>query len=131
MAATRFVVPPRGNPMRPVTMLLAAFFAAMLVGFPLLMAYVGLGTGSMIAIALVIIVTAAICLGFTIWMANSVERDRIGLVTTDAWASWWLSVDEYRRFVASERRRSLGWAASISCSDWVWPRSSPSILTTS
>jgi len=110
LAATRFVLPPQGNPLRPVTLLLAGFFALALVGFPMLMGYVGLGTGSMIVIALVILVTAAACLGFTIWMANSVERDRVALDSADAWASWWLSVDEYRRFVASERRRSLGWA---------------------
>jgi hypothetical protein len=110
LAATRFVLPPHGNPMRPVTLLLAGFFTLALVVFPILMAYVGLGMGSMILIALVILVTAAACLGFTIWMANSVERDRIALDSADAWASWWLSVDEYRRFVASERRRSLRWA---------------------
>jgi hypothetical protein len=110
MAATRFVVPPQGNPMRPVTMLLAAFFAAMLVGFPILTIYVGLGTGSVILISLVIVITAALCLGFTIWMANSVERDRVSLESTDAWASWWLSVDEYRQFVESERRKNIAWA---------------------
>src|SRR5690606_2038239 len=76
----------------------------------MLMRYVRCGSGCVFVNALVILLPAAACLGFTIWMANSVERDRVALVSADAWASWWLSVDEYRRFVASERRRSLGWA---------------------
>lgn len=107
---TRFLVPPHGNPVRPIFFLLVVSFAAMLVAFPVLMSWVGLGTGSIIVIALVIVFAAAICLGFTVWYANSVERDRVALDSTDVWASWWLSVDEYRQFAASERRKNLGWS---------------------
>lgn len=111
MSATRFLLPPQGNPMRPVILLLAFFFTVMLVAFPVLMYYVGLGTGSIVGIALLIVATAALCIGVTAWTSRGIERDRVHLDATDALASWWLSVDEYRRFVAFERRKNIAWSA--------------------
>jgi hypothetical protein len=36
---------------------------------------------------------------------RAIERDRLRLSTTEAWATWMLTEDEFRRFVRTERRR--------------------------
>jgi hypothetical protein len=111
VSLTQIFMPPQGNPMRPVILLLEVFFALMLVAFPILMYAVGLGMSNVILMAVIVLVTAAVCIGSVGWMSRGIERDRVRLEATDALATWWLSVDEFTRFAASERRRNGLWAA--------------------
>ena len=106
------VVPDRGNPMRPVVLLLAAAFGVMLVAFPALMIYVGLGTAGTVTVTLFIVVVAALCLGVVVMFARTYDRDRETLLAGEAWARWRIDSDEQQRFVGRERWRSWRMAAA-------------------
>jgi hypothetical protein len=106
------VVPDRGNPMRPVVLLLAAAFGVMLVAFPAGMVYVGLGTAGTVSVALLIVVVAAICVGVVLTFARTYDRDRQTLLAGEAWARWRIDAGEQQRFVGRERTRSWRLAAA-------------------
>jgi hypothetical protein len=105
------LLPPPGNPIRPVMIILEVFFGLALIGFPAMMYAVGLAATSVVIMAIVILLTAMLCIGIVGWMSRQIEQDRIRLEASDALAQWWLSVDEFTRFVATERRRNGKWAA--------------------
>ena len=100
------LLPNRRNPMRPVVMILAVFFGAMLVGFPILMLAVGLGTGSTIGVTLLIVAVALFCLGIVLALARSYDRGQEALFAGEAWARWTVTPEEHRRL--DERSRELG-----------------------
>ena len=106
------LLPNRRNPMRPVVMILAVFFGAMLVGFPILMLAVGLGTGSTIGVTLLIVAVALFCLGIVLALARSYDRGQEALFAGEAWARWTVTPEERRRFVGQEQGRAWKKAAA-------------------
>lgn len=106
------LLPNRRNPMRPVVMILAVFFGAMLVGFPILMLAVGLGTGSTIGVTLLIVAVALFCLGIVLALARSYDRGQEALFAGEAWARWTVTPEEHRRFVGQEQGRAWKKAAA-------------------
>lgn len=111
MSRRRSVLPSRGNPMRAVVIFLVAGFGAMLVGFPVLTLAVGLGVGWALTMALMIAAVATFILWIVRAMANVYETELELLNAGRVVASWQLSPDEHRSFLASERRGNLRYAA--------------------
>lgn len=101
----RALVPARGNPMRPIVILVAVAFGLMLIVFPIVMQIGGVGTGGTIGVTLLIVVVAVVCLAVLRVMTRAYEGDRFNLLASEAWVQWHLSPEEYQHFVADERRR--------------------------
>jgi hypothetical protein len=98
--------------MRPVLVILAVGFLLMLIAFPVGMVLLGMGTGGIIGVTLLIIAVAGGILAWAWYLAGTYERDRTELIEGEVWARWQLSPDEFRRFHAGERMRSLRLAAA-------------------
>lgn len=98
--------------MRPVLLLIAIGFGVMLVGIPALMLAVGLGAGAAIGLGVLILVVAVFLLAVIRYMSAAYEVDQEGLLAGEVVASWRLSPDEHRRFLASERRSTQRLAAA-------------------
>lgn len=111
MAPRRTLLPPHGNPTRPVMLHLAATFGLMLIGFPAIM--LGESIAGAVGVAVFIAVVAGVCLGILWGFAEEYESDRASLLADEAWAEWTLSTDEHRTFLADERRRSRNLAATL------------------
>jgi hypothetical protein len=107
MNATRhYLALTPGNPMNPVTLILLAFFGIALIVFPAIMLRAGLGAGSAVLIDVIILLTAALCLGFTLYLARRYDADRRRLLSGEHWAHWQLPTAEREQFVTGERERS-------------------------
>jgi hypothetical protein len=112
MSRRRVIVPGPGNPMRPILLFIAGAFGAFLIVFPTIMRLAGVGWAGTIGVAILIIVTAVICLAMLKAVSGVYERDQADLLGGDAWAQWQLTPAEHERFVADERRRYGRQAAS-------------------
>jgi hypothetical protein len=97
MTDSRSFLPPSGNPVRPILIILAVFFTLMLIAFSIGMPLLSMGAGTTILLAVIIIATAALCIGFTWRYGESFERERAAMVSGEAWARWELSPAEYQR----------------------------------
>ena len=106
------LLPDRRNPMRPVVIILAVFFGAMLVGFPILMLAVGLDTTGTVWVTLLIVAVAILCLGLVLALARSYDRGQAALFAGEAWAHWTVTPEEHRRFVGREQGRTWKKAAA-------------------
>jgi hypothetical protein len=95
-----------GNPMNIVVLILLAFFALVLVGAPILMAIVGLGTGGIILFEIIVALTTLLIMGVVIVMARGFGRDLERLLDGNAWAHWRLSSDERAAFLQEDRTRT-------------------------
>jgi hypothetical protein len=98
MTDSRSFLPPSGNPVRPILIILAVFFTLMLIAFSIGMPLLSMGAGTTILLAVIIIATAALCIGFTWRYGESFERERLAMVSGEAWARWELSPAEHQRF---------------------------------
>lgn len=101
VTGSRAFLPPSGNPVRPILIILAVFFTLTLIGFSIGMPLLGMGAGSTILLAVIIIGTAALCIGVTWRYAQVFERERATMVSGEAWARWELSPAEYQRYAGS------------------------------
>lgn len=107
------IVPPPGNPMRPIFMMFAVFFPMLLIGFPLYVYATGGPVGETIAILWLLGVVALISLGTLVWSSHAIEQERRKLASAEMWATWQLSDDEYHNHVRAEWRRDVSMAAGI------------------
>lgn len=114
MHLLRSLVPRPGNAMRPVYFLLAGFLALMLIGFPLLMYAVGLGTTEIAWLAILILAVAVGILWFTLALSRAYDADENQLDAGEVWADWVVPEGDHRRFVERERgatrRRAIAYA---------------------
>lgn len=114
MSASRPLIPRAGNAMRPVFILVAGFFGVMLIGYPIFMHVMGLSTTGIVWITLLILVVATGILGFILYLARAYDHDESSLDAGEVWAEWTVPAEQYRRFVAGERRsthrRALAYA---------------------
>lgn len=104
MSKSRSFIPRPGNAARPVFFFLLVAFGIMLVGFPILTYAVGLGTGSIVAITLLILAVAVGILWFTVRLGQKLQQDEERLEAGDVWAEWTVSPLEHRTFLRDERR---------------------------
>lgn len=102
----------RGNPMRPVLIIVAVAFTVMLIVFPVTMQIAGVGTGATIGLALLIAVVAIAYLALLRMMGEAYAQDQEVLLAGHTWAEWRLSADEHRRFLDDEQRRNRRLAAA-------------------
>ena len=102
----RFLALIPGNPMNPVTLLVLAFFAAALVGFPPFMVSVGLEAWDVVLVEVVVVATAVVCLGLVVWVARRYAGDYERLLAGEHWVRWRTTPNERARFVAQERART-------------------------
>jgi hypothetical protein len=100
----RPLIPRPGNAVRPVFFLLAFFFGLMLIGFPILMYAVGLGTASTVWITLLILAVAVGMLWFTVRLGQNLQQDEESIEAGEVWTEWTVPPREHRAFVANERR---------------------------
>ncbi len=112
MLDIRTIVPPPGNPMRAVFLMLTIFFPALLVGFPASVAVAGGPVGATVGIVILLGVVAVIALGALVMRGRAFERERHQLAA-DVLAAWRLTEDEYRRFARAERRRLAAWISGM------------------
>lgn len=103
MSSSRSFIPRPGNAARPVFFVIAGFFGIMLVGYPVFMYTVGLGTGSIVWITLLIAVIAVGALWFTSYYGRSLQRDEARLDAGEVWAEWTVPEWQHRRFLEAER----------------------------
>jgi hypothetical protein len=104
----RFLALTPGNPMNPVTLIVLGFFAIVFVGFPPLMIAAGLGTGGVVLVMMVVLITAVFCIGLVVWLGRRYSGDMDRLLAGEHWAHWQLTPAERERFVTGERTRSHG-----------------------
>lgn len=100
----RPLIPRPGNAARPVFFLLAGFFGLMLIGFPILMYVLGLGTASIVWITLLILAVAVGMLWFSVRLGQNLQQDEESIEAGEVWADWTVPTREHRTFVANERR---------------------------
>ena len=112
MSLRRAIVPRPGNPMRPILLFITGAFGVFLIVVPTIMLLAGVGWGGAIGVAILIILTAMICLATLKALSSVYERDQTDLLGGEAWAQWQLTHAEHERFVAGERRRYGRQAAS-------------------
>ena len=117
MFSLQALIPGRGNPMRPVLIIVAVAFAVMLIVFPALMYIAGVGTGGTIAVALLIAVVTLGCLALLRMMGETYAQDHQVMLAGHTWAAWRLTADEHRRFLDDERRRTRRLAAAYTLGD--------------
>lgn len=106
-------LPPAGNPMRPLFFMSAVFFPAVLIGFSLYVRSTGAPLGSAVGILALVGVVGIFAVGLSLWSGQDIERERRALAAGQAWASWRVSDDDYRRFVRAEWRRNVLWSLSL------------------
>ncbi|MDQ4044994.1 MAG: hypothetical protein M3173_06045 [Chloroflexota bacterium] len=127
----RTLLPGRGNPMRPVLILIAAFFGLLLVVFPVIMQVAGVGAAGTVGMALLIVAVAVLCLAIQRAVAGAYEEGRESMLAGETLASWRLAPDEHRRFLVDERQSNqrtaayglgglaLGAVLGVSTDDWL------------
>jgi hypothetical protein len=107
-AIRRFLALTPGSPMNPVMLIVLAFFAVALVGFPPLTIAAGLGAGGITLVIAFVVVTATLCIGLMAWLGRRYAGDMDRLLAGEHRARWQLTAVERERFVSSERTRSQG-----------------------
>ena len=95
-----------GNPMNVIVLILLAFFTLVLVGAPILMAIVGLGTGGIILFEIIVALTTLLIIGLVIAMARGFGRDLERLLSGNEWAHWRLTSAERAAFLQDDRERT-------------------------
>ena len=95
-----------GNPMNVVVLILLAFFTLVLVGAPILMAIVGLGTGGIILFEIIAGLATLLIMGLIIAMARGFGHDLERLLAGNAWAYWQLTSAERAAFLQDDRERT-------------------------
>jgi len=95
-----------GNPMNVVVLILLAFFGLVLVGAPILMAIVGLGTGGIILFEIIAALATLLIMGLIIAMARGFGHDLQRLLDGNAWAHWHLTSAERDAFLQDDRERT-------------------------
>lgn len=102
----RFLALTPGNPMNPATLLVLAFFAAVLVGFPPFMLGLGMGWGEVVVVEAVALATAVACLGSIVWIARRYAADHARLLAGECWARWTPTSADRSHFLSRERERA-------------------------
>ena len=105
-AIREFLALTPGNPMNPVTLILVIFFGLAAIIFPVVMLAAGVGVGGAILIELIIIPTAALCIGLVVYMARRFDENRKRLIGGEHWAHWRFAAGERDRFIVQEQTRS-------------------------
>jgi hypothetical protein len=95
-----------GNPMNVVVLILLAFFTLVLVGAPILMAIVDVGTGGIILFEIIAALATLLIMGLIIAMARGFGRDLQRLRDGNAWAYWRLTSAERDAFLQDDRERT-------------------------
>lgn len=100
----RSLIPRSGNAARPVFFIVLIGFALMLIGFPILMYAVGIGTAGIVWISLLILAVTIGMLWFTVAFGRNLDRDENRLDAGEVWAEWIVPARDHRAFIADERR---------------------------
>jgi len=94
------------NPMNPIMLILLAFFTLVLVGAPILMAIVDVGTGGIILFEIIVALATLLIMGLVIAMARAFGRDLERLLSGNEWAHWRITSAERAAFLQEDRERT-------------------------
>lgn len=113
MSKYRSLIPPPGNSARPVFLAISGLFGIMLVGYPIFMYAVGLNAAAIVWITLLIAAISAGALWLTVHLGRKLQQDADRLDAGEIWAEWTVPLQQHRRFLDAERKRTNRMALAL------------------